>query len=164
VLSPAGSLYVCGTLGFLSLNKSKILVLPSGDFACIACTACSFCCRVYLLRLLRVWRGLAHEAVSDVCFLAAAAALSSSLSASHFLSANRAQHRTKIYGVCPPVNTNPPSPDDERRSEELLDLLRSYDLYETNEESLQREHVLGSINSLVQVPYCVFVNCSVSDR
>ncbi|AFZ80581.1 poly A polymerase, putative [Theileria equi strain WA] len=57
---------------------------------------------------------------------------------------------TKRYGITEPVTTQGPSNDDLKASEEITALLKSYNLFETDEGKQRRELVLEALNRLLQ--------------
>ncbi|KAK2197032.1 bifunctional Poly(A) polymerase [Babesia duncani] len=56
----------------------------------------------------------------------------------------------KRYGISDPVNTDGPKQEDEEESVQLLELLKSHNLFETDEGKLHRKKVLEAINRLLQ--------------
>ena len=61
-------------------------------------------------------------------------------------------HRSseKKYGVSDPLSLAGPTPEDLRHTAELVDVLRSYNLYESEEESRKREEVLAALSEIVR--------------
>jgi len=54
------------------------------------------------------------------------------------------------YGVTPPISVAMPTASDRLLSESLVKVLRSLNLYETNDESAKREEVLGKLNQIIR--------------
>lgn len=54
------------------------------------------------------------------------------------------------FGLSPPISTAAPTPADLTSSKELVELLSKYGLFESPEEALKREEVLGKVNVLVK--------------
>ncbi|XP_954669.1 polyA polymerase, putative [Theileria annulata] len=54
------------------------------------------------------------------------------------------------YGITDPVSNEGPTNNDIKASRELLNLLKSYNLYETDEGKKRREDILESLNRLLQ--------------
>lgn len=59
-------------------------------------------------------------------------------------------HTEKRYGVTDPVSLAGPTPEDERHTQELIHVLRGFQLYESEEESRLREEVLTALSIVVQ--------------
>jgi hypothetical protein len=53
-------------------------------------------------------------------------------------------------GMSDPLSLEGPTPSDEAHTAELMAVLRDFGLFEAEEESRQREQVLGTLNSIVQ--------------
>ncbi|BAM38562.1 polyadenylate polymerase [Theileria orientalis strain Shintoku] len=72
----------------------------------------------------------------------------------------------KSYGITAPVTTEGPSKEDLKASQELIVLLKSYNLYETDEGKKRREEVLESLNRLLQqfVRRQVKINMGLTDQ
>lgn len=60
------------------------------------------------------------------------------------------QSGEKTYGVTEPISRALPTPQDLKNSIELENVLKGYNLYESNEESERREEVLGKLNLIVR--------------
>ncbi|GAB67303.1 poly(A) polymerase PAP [Plasmodium cynomolgi strain B] len=57
-------------------------------------------------------------------------------------------HKKYKYGVSDPISLNYPTDEDLKRANDVVELLKSYNLYETEHALKKRERVLGMINKL----------------
>ncbi|CAA9989070.1 poly(A) polymerase PAP, putative [Plasmodium knowlesi strain H] len=57
-------------------------------------------------------------------------------------------HKKYKYGVSDPISLNYPTEEDLRKGNDVVELLKSYNLYETEHALKKRERVLGMINKL----------------
>jgi poly(A) polymerase Pap1 len=65
-------------------------------------------------------------------------------------SAAAAAAPARRLGMSDPLSLEGPTPSDEAHTAELMAVLRDFGLFEAEEESRQREQVLGTLNSIVQ--------------
>ena len=56
----------------------------------------------------------------------------------------------KYPGITSPISLNPPTPQDVELTHSLMAYLKETGVFETEEESVQRELVLGKLNQLVK--------------
>lgn len=60
------------------------------------------------------------------------------------------QPKAKYPGITAPISTQPPKPEDLELTDQLEECLRSFDLFETDEEMSHRVNVLSQINVIAK--------------
>ena len=63
---------------------------------------------------------------------------------------NGKTNEVKFYGVSKPISQTLPKPEDYELTRKLEECLRSFDLFETEEEMTKRINILSQINGLVK--------------
>jgi len=56
----------------------------------------------------------------------------------------------KTYGVTPPISVSPPTEKELKYTETLIETLKKFGLFESEEEARKREIVLGKLNTIVK--------------
>jgi len=63
---------------------------------------------------------------------------------------NEATQEYKTYGVTPPISVNPPTEKELKYTETLIETLKKFGLFESEEDARKREIVLGKLNTIVK--------------
>jgi poly(A) polymerase Pap1 len=63
------------------------------------------------------------------------------------------QQAKKYYGITPPISTKEPEKEELNSTKDLIKVLAEFDQYETTEEQMKRQEVMGRLDVIFRVAF-----------